>query len=80
MNLKFGFDNDFETRSLDREYRGQGRDVTFRSVIVETGKQKRYLKERVSVNHKKVNSKTNLLCDRQSVIMSILVSIPPCGT
>jgi len=43
MNLKFGFDNDFETRSLDREYRGPGRDVTFRSVIVETGKQKCYL-------------------------------------
>jgi len=38
MNLKFGFENDFETRSVDREYRGRGRNVTFRSVTVQPGK------------------------------------------
>jgi hypothetical protein len=42
MNLKFGFDNDFEKRGLGREYRGRGRDVTFRGVIVQPG-MKHYL-------------------------------------
>ena len=43
MNLRFGFDNDFETRSVDHEHKGRWRYVTFRSVSGQPGKWKRYL-------------------------------------
>jgi hypothetical protein len=72
-------------RLRDEEYRSWiQRDgvkiVTFLSLIEQTGNQKYYLNAWVSVNLSKVNSKTNFLCDRQSVILSIPVPIPRCGT